>query len=180
MTVYRVLLYTHLLGAVALFVGGGLEWTASALFRGAASAAEARSWLRVFRVSPPLSGAGLMVLLLSGGYLASLSGAMKQGWVPATLLAVGVALGAGFAVIQPRMGRIRASLPAGNEAPSPELRRRLCDPLLHTAIRARVLLAAGILYLMVAKIPFGRSLAVLALALVAGLAASLPVWRRPS
>ena len=47
------------------------------------------------------------VLLLSGGYLASLSGAMKQGWIPATLLAIAVALLLGIALIMPRMNKIR-------------------------------------------------------------------------
>ena len=71
MTVYTVVLYAHLLGAVALFIGQGIEWTASSLFRGASSTEQVRAWLRVFKVSPPLSGIGIGVLLFSGGYLAS-------------------------------------------------------------------------------------------------------------
>src|SRR6516165_8920913 len=96
-TVYTLVIYCHLLGALALFAGYGIEWTASALFRKASSTEQVRAWLSVFRVSPPLSGAGLAILILSGGYLASLSGAMKQGWIPATLLAIGVVLILGFA-----------------------------------------------------------------------------------
>src|SRR5262252_5976788 len=103
MTVYTAVLYVHLLGAFAFFIGCGIEWTASALFRNAATTEQARSWLRVFKVSPPLYGIGLGMLLISGGYLASLSGAMKQGWIPATLLAIGVGLVLGFAFILPRM-----------------------------------------------------------------------------
>jgi len=178
MTVYTVILYAHLLGAVALFIGQGIEWTASSLFRGASSTEQVRAWLRVFKVSPPLSGVGIGVLLLSGGYLASLSGAMKQGWIPATLLAIGVALLLGIAVIMPRMNKIRKTLPSLNEPVSPELRVRLTDPILLSAIRIRVLLAAGILYLMAAKVAFGPSLVALLTALTAGLLFSIPVWRR--
>jgi len=180
MTVYAVVLYSHLLGAVALFVGYGIEWTASSLFRNASSTEQVRAWLRVFKVSPPLSGVGLGVLLISGGYLASLSGAMKQGWIPATLLAIGVALILGFAFILPRMGRIRKALPSLNEPVTAELRARLSDPILLSAIRIRVLLAAGIVYLMAAKMPFTPSLIALAIALVAGLLLSLPILRRAS
>lgn len=180
MTVYNVVLYAHLLGAVALFIGQGIEWTASSLFRGASSTEQVRAWLRVFKVSPPLSGIGIGVLLLSGGYLASLSGAMKQGWIPAALLAIGIALTLGFALILPRMNKIRKALPSLNEPVSAELRNRLSDPLLHSAIRIRVLLAAGILYLMAAKIPFTPSLIALAIALAAGLLLSLPVMRHAS
>jgi hypothetical protein len=178
MTVYTVVLYSHLLGAVALFMGYGMEWAASALFSKAASTEQVRAWLRVFRVSPPLSGAGLGVLLLSGGYLASLSGAMKQGWIPATLLAVGAALLLGFVLILPRMGRIRTTLPSLDQPLAPDLKKRLADPLLLTAIRVRVLVAAGILYLMVAKLPFGPSLVALGLSLAAGVLLSIPAWRR--
>ena len=180
MTVYTVVLYSHLLGALALFIGYGIEWTASSLFRNATSTEQVRAWLRVFKVSPPLSGAGLGVLLLSGGYLASLTGAMKQGWIPATLIAIAIALVLGFAFILPRMGKIRKALPSLNQPVAEDLRARLSDPLLLTAIRVRVLLAAGIVYLMAAKQPFTPSLIALAAALLLGLLLSLPVMRRPS
>jgi hypothetical protein len=146
-TVFSVILFLHLLGAVALFIGYGIEWTASSLFRNASSAEQVRSWLRVCKVSPPLSGAGLGVVLLSGGYLASLSGAMKQGWIPATLIAIFFALLLGFGLILPRMKRIRAALPSGNDPLSAQLRERLSDPVLLTAIRVRVLLVTGIVSL---------------------------------
>jgi hypothetical protein len=180
MTIYTVVLYAHLLGAVALFIGQGIEWTASSLFRGASSTEQVRAWLRVFKVSPPLSGIGIAVLLLSGGYLAQRSGAMKQGWIPASLLAIGMALALGFALILPRMNKIRKTLPSLNEPVSPELRARLTDPILLSAIRIRVLLAVGILYLMAAKMPFTPSLLALLIALAVGLLFSAPVWRRPT
>jgi hypothetical protein len=180
MTVYTLVLYSHLLGALALFIGYGIEWTASALFRNASSTEQVRAWLRVFKVSPPLSGAGLGVLLISGGYLASLSGAMKQGWIPATLIAIAVALILGFAFILPRMKKIRKALPSLNEPISTELRAHLSDPLLLSAIRIRVLLAAGIVYLMAARLPFMPSLLALAAALLLGVLFSLSVLRRPA
>ena len=180
MTVYTVVLYSHLLGALALFIGYGIEWTASSLFRNATSTEQVRAWLRVFKVSPPLSGAGLGVLLLSGGYLASRTGVMRQGWIPATLIAIAVALILGFAFILPRMNKIRKALPSLNQPVAEELRARLSDPLLLTAIRVRVLLAAGIVYLMAAKQPLTPSLGALAAALVLGLLISLPIMRRSS
>ncbi len=105
---------------------------------------------------------------------------MKQGWIPATFLAIGIALLLGFALILPRMNKIRKALPSLNEPVSPELRNRLSDPVLLSAIRIRVLLAAGIVYLMTAKIPFTPSLIALAIALGAGLLLSLPIMRRAS
>jgi hypothetical protein len=177
-TVFSVILFLHLLGAVALFIGYGIEWTASSLFRNASSAEQVRSWLRVFKVSPPLTGVGLGVVLLSGGYLASLSGAMKQGWIPATLIAIFFALALGFGLILPRMKRIRAALAPGNDPLSAQLRARLSDPVLLTAIRVRVLLVTGILFLMAAKISFVLSLVAITIAVALGIIFSLPTWSR--
>src|SRR5689334_7153024 len=112
MTTYTIVVYAHLLAAFALFISHGIESAASSLFRGASSTEQVRAWLRVFSVSPPLSGIGLGVLLLSGGYLASLSGVMKQGWIPATLLGIGIGVMLGVAVILPRMKRIRKTIPS--------------------------------------------------------------------
>jgi len=178
MTVLIAVVFLHLAGALALFIGYGIEWTASALFRNASSTEQLRAWLRVFKVSPPLSGAGVGILLLSGGYLASLSGAMKQGWIPATLLAIVLALALGFALILPRMRRIRMALPSGSEPLSAALQAQVSDPVLLTAIRVRVLLAGGIVYLMTSKLPFVSSLVVLAVAALAGLAFSISTWTR--
>jgi hypothetical protein len=180
MTVISIVLFLHLAGAVALFIGYGIEWTASSLFRNASTSEQLRAWLRVFKVSPPLSGAGLGVVLLSGGYLASLTGAMKQGWIPATLIGIFAALALGFALILPRMRGIRSALPAGNEPLPAPLRSRLADPILLTAIRVRVLLATGIVYLMVAKLTLIPSLVVLAISAVLGVLFSVSTWRQKS
>ena len=178
MTVFSVVLFLHLLGAVSLFIAYGIEWTASSLFRNASSTEQVRAWLRVFKVSPPLSGLGLGVVLLSGGYLASLSGAMKQGWIPVTLIAIFLALVLGFAMILPRMKRIRAALPSGNDPVSAQLRQRLSDPVLLTAIRVRVMVVTGIVYLMAAKISFVPSLVALIIAIVLGVIFAIPTWSR--
>jgi hypothetical protein len=177
-TVFSAVLFLHLLGAVSLFIAYGIEWTASSLFRNASSTEQVRAWLRVFKVSPPLSGAGLGVVLLSGGYLASLSGTMKQGWIPATLIAIFVALALGFALILPRMKRIRAALASGNEPVSTQLRERLSDPVLLTAIRMRVMVVTGIVFLMATKIPLVPSLVTLAIAIALGLIFSISTWSR--
>ena len=180
MTVFSVVLFLHLLGAVSLFIAYGIEWTASSLFRNASSPEQVRSWLRVFKVSPPLSGIGLGVVLLSGGYLASLSGAMKQGWIPATLIAIFIALVLGFALILPRMKRIRVALPSGNDPVSAQLRERLSDPVLLTAIRVRVMVVTGIVFLMAAKISFVLSLVAITIAVILGVIFSIPTWSRPA
>lgn len=171
--------FLHIVGMIALFVGYGLEWTASALLRRASTADQARAWLRVYKVSLPVSGPGLLLLILTGGYLASVTGGMMHGWINASLLGIVLALGIGFVYILPRIRVLRAALPEGSVALSPEVQALLKNPLIATLVRVRAVLALGIVYLMTAK-PESllTSLNVLCVAIVIGLLCAAPTWSR--
>jgi len=177
MNPYALALFTHFLGLVALFVGYGLEWAASSLLRRAATADQARAWRRIYRLSLPVSGPGLLVLIISGGYMASLTGSMKQGWISGSLLAILFALGIGFVFVLPRIKRVRAALPEGNVSLPDTTVSRLQDPMLVTLIRVRFLLALGIVYLMTAKPELlSTSLFILLAAIVVGLLCAAGAW----
>jgi hypothetical protein len=180
MTYYSLALFFHFVGLIALFVGYGLEWIVSALLRGATTTDQVRSWLRVYRTSLPVSGPGLLVLILSGGYLASQTGAMKQGWMSASLLTIVLALLIGFTLILPRVKAIRGALPEGSSALPANVTALLHSPGLPTLIRVRAMLALGIVYLMTAK-PDAliASLLVVAGAIVLGLLAAAPTFSKP-
>ena len=180
MTNFSLALFFHFVGMVMLFVGYGLEWIVSAFLRGATTTDQVRAWLRVYRTSLPVSGPGLLVLILSGGYLAQVTGAMKNGWMSASLLAIFFALVIGFVLILPRVRAIRGSLPEGS-APLPANSTALLRaPGLPTLIRVRAMLALGIVYLMTAKPDtFLSSLLVLGAAVVLGLLASAPTFSKP-
>jgi hypothetical protein len=179
MTNFSLALFFHFVGLIALFVGYGLEWIVSGFLRGATTTDQARAWLRVYRTSLPVSGPGLLVLILSGGYLAQVSGAMKNGWMSASLIAIFFALIIGFLFILPRVKAIRAALPEGS-APLPENATALLRaPGLPTLIRVRAMLALGIVYLMTAKPDtFFSSLLVLGAAIVLALLASAPTFAK--
>jgi predicted integral membrane protein DUF2269 len=174
---YAFALFTHFLGLVGLFVGYGLEWAATSLLRRSATSEQARSWLRIYKLSLPVSGPSLLILIISGGYMASLTGAMKQGWVSASLLAIVLALGIGFVLVLPRVKRIRAALPEGNVALPESILARVQDPMIVTLIRARFVLALGIVYLMTAKPgALSTSLFILLGAIVIGLLCAATAW----
>jgi hypothetical protein len=180
MTPHSTALFTHFLGLVALFVGYGLEWAGSSLLRGSTTSDQARNWLGVYKLSLPISGPGLLILIISGGYLASVTGGMKQGWISASLLAIVLALGIGFVFILPRVKRIRVAIPEGNVALPDTILARVQDPMVATLIRVRFALALGIVYLMTAKPPaVSTSLLILVGAIVLGLIASAGAWSKP-
>ena len=175
---YSIVLFFHFLGLIGLFIGYGMEWATSALLRQASTADQARSWLKVYRVSLPVSGPALLLLIATGGYLAAQVGGMKLGWITATWVGIVLALGIGFGLILPRVRGIRNALTVGNAALSTDALARLRDPLLATLIRVRFCLAVGIVYLMTAKPIFEQGLIALFIAIVAGLAVSIPSWSR--
>jgi hypothetical protein len=182
MTPYAIGLFIHFLGMVGLFVGYGLEWTASSLLRRSTTSDQVRSWLRIYRFSLPVSGPGLLILILSGGYLASITGGMKQGWISAALLGIVFALGIGFVLILPKMKALRAALPENNAPLSEAGLARVQDPVIVTLIRVRVILALGIVYLMTAKpAVLSSSLFILLGSIVVGMLCATAAWTaRPS
>lgn len=177
MTSYAIGLFAHFLGMVGLFVGYGLEWAASSLLRRATTSDQVRSWLRIYRLSLPISGPGLLILILSGGYLASVTGSMKQGWIEAALLGIVFALGIGFVLILPRMKALRAALPENNAPLSDKGRTLVQDPMIVTLVRVRAILALGIVYLMTGKpVALSTSLFILLGFIVAGMLCAASSW----
>jgi len=177
MTPYVIGLFIHFLGMVALFVGYGLEWTASSLLRRSTTSDQVRSWLRIYRLSLPISGPGLLILILSGGYLASVTGSMKQGWIEAALIGIAFALGIGFVFILPRMKALRGALPVNDAPLSDKGRSHVQDPMILTLIRVRALLALGIVYLMTAKPEsLATSLFILLGSIVVGMLCAATSW----
>jgi hypothetical protein len=179
MNSYMIVLFLHLVGMGALFFGYGLEWTASSLLRGAATASEARSWLRIYRASLPVSGPGLLLLILTGFYMAGVNKVTKEGWVIATLIGIVLALAIGFGMLLPRFKKLRTALPAeGTAALGGDALGRAKDPVLPTLIRIRTMLATGIVYLMAAKPTLVPSCVVLLAAIGVGVILAAPAWSR--
>jgi hypothetical protein len=181
MNTYTIVLFLHFVGMAALFIGYGLEWTASALLRGATTAGEARSWLRIYRGSLPVSGPGLLLLILTGGYMAGVTQRSAAGWVIAAWIGILVALVIGFGLLLPRFKKLRLLLQAeGTAALSSEVLGRVKDPVIITLIRIRSMLAIGIVYLMTAKPELVPSLVVLLAAIGLGVILAAPAWSRES
>jgi hypothetical protein len=181
MNTYSIVLFLHFVGMAALFIGYGLEWTASTLLRGATTAGEARSWLRVYRGSLPVSGPGLLLLILTGFYMAGVNRMTKEGWVIAAVVGIVLALVIGFGLLLPRFKKLRPQLQAeGTAALSSEVLGGVKDPVIATLIRIRTMLAIGIVYLMTAKTPLVPSLVVLLAAIGLGVILAAPAWSRES
>jgi hypothetical protein len=174
MTLYALILFIHLAGVVTLFLAFGIEWAAISFLRKANSPEEAQTWLRLGRLAPLINGPALLLVIVSGGYLASIIGAFKQGWIPASFIGIVVVAVLGGAINAPKMRAIRLAIPKGGDALSAALRTKL----LPVSVRLRTFAALSIIFMMAAKLPLGPSLLALIAGLIVGLLASVPALAR--
>jgi len=165
---YTVILFLHLLGVVVSFIGFGIEWTMTSLFRQAETAEQARSWLRVYKVAPPLTGPGLGLLILTGGYLGGVMHMMSQAWLQISLIVIVVAFLQGILIHVPRLRAIREAIAGGDSRLTDDARLKLANKALFTSVRLRMMLVLGIVYLMTVKPALSTSLVVVAVALGLG------------
>jgi hypothetical protein len=178
MTAYSSTLFIHLVAALVLFIGYGIEWAANHFLRASTTPEEARTWLRLARLGPLFSGPALAILILSGGYLGYITGLMKQSWIGASFVGILFTFLPGVVIHLPRMKAIRDAL---SSSPSPldvNVLAKLRDPLLATSVRTRAMLALGIVYIMTAKPSLPLSMLALACFAILGLLFSLRFWLR--
>ena len=79
-----LVLFTHVVGVLALFVGLGLEWIGLDGIQRSTTRAEALPWLRLIAVVPRLFGTALAAIVLSGFYLGARVGVLGNDWMRAS------------------------------------------------------------------------------------------------
>ena len=177
MTLYALILFSHVAGAFFLFAGFTLEWLSVSYLRRNLESNQADSWIHLARIAPRFYGPALGVVLFSGGYLASKMGG-NQGWILVsfiTLLVIGVI---GVVFTGPRVRTIWKASKEDTGRISTAFQNRLHDPVLLASVRLRVALVFGVVLLMVSKLSARLSLVTIAAATPLGMIAALPAWRR--
>ena len=150
MTLYALILFSHVVGALFLFAGLALEWIALGYMPKSFDRGQTESWINLARVAAWSYGPAIGVVLFSGGYLASKMGG-NQGWILVsfiTLLAIG-AIGAVFT--RPRVRAIQKASKENTDRISTALENSLQNPVLVASVRLRVALVFGVVLLMVSK-----------------------------
>lgn len=177
MTVYGIVLFLHIVGALGLFVTFGLEWASLAYMQRAMTAEQAREWLGVRSWVMRLGPASLALLLLSGIYMIATSWGLK-GWIIAAFASLVLLAVLGATLTGMRLVPIERSLASERGNLSPAMRRQLSDPLMWTSILTRTAIGLGVVFVMVVKPVLVGSLGTIVFAAVVGFALSLPGLRR--
>jgi hypothetical protein len=166
MSLYTVILFLHIVGAIGYFLGIGLWLFILLGWRRTQCVEQVRSLLHLNDLSAPFAAASAVLLLGTGLYLALTAWSLLM--VPTSA-----------ALIAPRRSAIVKQL--AREAPGGELsgtlEQHLDDPVLATACTTVLVLLLGLAFLITTKPNLAGSLIVMVVALLLGLAAGALVSR---
>ncbi len=178
MSLYTVILFLHIVGAIGYFLGIGLWLFILLSWRGTQCVEQVRSLLHLNDMSAPFAAASAVLLLGTGLYLALTAWSLLTSWILVALISL-LMVPTSAALIAPR--RIAIVKQMAREAPGGELsgtlEQHLDDPVLATACTTVLVLLLGLVFLITTKPNLAGSLIVMVVALLLGLAAGALVSR---
>jgi hypothetical protein len=179
MTLYEVALFIHLLGVVTLFIAIGITQRAGAQVRTAENLDHLRLWLGLIRMTRQMFPTSVVLLLLTGLYMAGDAWSFGDAWIVIAIVGVIALAVVGATVIGLRFQKIGMAAGAAGNGPVPaEIARAIEEPTIWIALYANSGMSLGILWLMATKPDWPASIAVVVgLALVGGLLGRLSLSR---
>lgn len=166
MTVFSIVLFIHVLSAIAVCVALVLEGAILVRIRSAQNAGQLQFPVRAFRRLGPVYGIAFAGILLGGIYLAAAL-QIRAPWVPLALGATLLFLAVGGIVTGKRMSRLRRGLSEQKSFES--LSQIVAGNSLVLSYGFRAGLLVGILFLMTATPPLLASVLALSVTSAAGI-----------
>jgi len=174
MSIYNIILFLHVSGAIGYFVGMGTWLFGFAAMRRAQRVEQMRALTNLTGRLSPLFGISVLLILASGLYMAITAWGLWTGWIAVALISLILIAPLGTAFIEPRRRAIARLALEAPDGPLPQaLQQRIHDPTLGTALQTVTVLLLGIVFLMTTKPELIGSIIVMAVALVLGLASGL-------
>jgi hypothetical protein len=176
MSLYSLVLFAHISGAIGFFVGLGLWVAVLAALRRAKRMEEIWTLTALIERSRTVTVISILVLLAAGLYMTVTTWGLT-GWIAVALgsLVLIAPVSPGF--VEPRIRTIAALAREAPDGPIPApMLARIQSPLLGTAVYTLVPLLFGIVFLMVVKPSLAISLVVMGMALGLGLSFGLALW----
>jgi hypothetical protein len=174
-----LVLFTHVVGVLALFVGLGLESIGLDGIRRSTTRAEGLPWLRLVVMVPRVSGLAVAAILVSGFYLGARVGVLGNDWMRASYGALSLMAIVGGPVSRSPMRALKRVADGAADGTA-ALQAAAANPILRLSLRMRIAFGLAVVFLMIAKPAAGESLFVLALATIVTIATSLTRRTTPS
>ncbi len=179
MSIYTIVLFVHIIGAIGYFLSIGTWLFILVGLRRAQRVEHVRALIKLNDLSGPFGAGSAVVLLIAGLYLALTAWSLLTGWILVALISLILMVPTTAALIAPRRSAIVKQL--AREAPGGELsealERHIDDPVLATVCTTVLTLLLGLVFLMTTKPNLVGSLIVMVVALLLGLAAGVLISR---
>lgn len=180
MSIYTIVLFLHVSGAIGYFIGIGAWLFGLAGLRRAQRVEQVRSLTNLIGMTGPLFGISILFILAAGLYMAITAWSLQTGWIAVALISLVLMAPFGTAIIEPRRRALSRLANEEPDGPLPEtLKQRIQDPVLGTSVQTLATLLFGIVFLMTTKPSLPVALIVMAVALALGLASGL-FFSRPA
>lgn len=167
MSIYMILVFLHVAGALALFASIGVEQVALHRLRGARTGAQVNEWLAALAGLRRIDAPAGVTLLATGIYFVVTRWG-HQAWAGLAVIGMIVMALLGILVNGRRLRAIAWEASGAFGPVSMELGERLHDPVLLTSSMVRAAIGVGIVFNMVMKPPIVESAAVLIVATIVG------------
>lgn len=173
MSLYAILLYVHVIGAIGYSAGALISLLGLSSLRRARSVEEARSLLGLLELTGMISGISLLFTIIPGLYMT----ATAWGWLGWNGVALGslvllLAMGQLMGRRRHAIARLTKEMPDGLLPKS--LEQQIYDPWMGMGVYMLVTLLLGIVFLMTVKPALYGSLLAIGVSVALGLALSLP------
>lgn len=177
MSAYRVALFVHILGMIGFFMPLGAWLFGLVALRRARLAQQVRSICQAIFVSDSVAVAGILLLAGAGLYMAITTWGLDTGWILVAIVSFALLAPVGPLVVERRLHIVANLASESPDGPlSPELQRRVNDPVIGAGLAVMLAWLLGIIVLMTMKpLLIGAILVMLAAALV-GILAGVPLW----
>jgi hypothetical protein len=181
MSIYTIVLFLHVIGAIGYFISMGIWLFGFTAIRRAQRVEQVRTLAHLIGRLGPLFGISVLLILATGLYMAITAWGLLTSWVLVALISLILIAPLGTAFIEPRRRAIDRLAQDAPDGPLPQsLEQRTHDPVLLTALQTVTTLLLGIVFLMTNKPSLIGSFIVMAVALVLGLASGALVSRATS
>ena len=175
MSLYSILVFLHIVGALGLFAGVGLEWAGLLNLRRATTTSQVREWARLLSALRRVGGPAALIILVTGLYM-GVARWGHQAWIVAGLLGLVMIAVLGATITGRRAAAITRSIPTEDGVIPLVLRCRLDDPMLLVSAWVRTALALGIVFIMSVKPNAAGTLTAIGVALIVGVVIGSPAW----
>jgi hypothetical protein len=164
MSVYSVALYLHIIGAVGMFAGLGMEGIVYSNLRNAVKASQVFPWGSAMKMLRIVFGVSMLLLLIPGIYLVIETWGWTS-WVIIGLVLLAALSGFGSTTGK-KIGMTIGSLQGKADTLTDDVKKILSTPM--KSYRLKITLALGIIFIMTVKPDWTVSIISIAVAFAAG------------